>query len=91
MAWSDAARAAAAEARRAHKTARGNTFGYSVDYTVGMSRYSSDPVIRKQIAVRLRKLRMAGVKSMSDHLAFNSAVESTRVRNILRMIAKRRS
>ena len=75
MAWSDAARAAAAEVRRLHTSARRSKST--------MSRPPTDKLARKSIAQDLRVLRSGGPSTQQQHTA-EIAVASTRLRNLQR-------
>ena len=85
MAWSDAVRAAAAEARRLHFRAK-RIFGGKGEFVLKgnrtLAKKITRPAARLRLAEAIRKVRQTGVaKSSSD---FNHAVISTGYRNLLR-------
>jgi len=101
MAWSDAARAAALEVRRAHRNARGSKDNANIRKSIFKYKDGRVPKTgprtmwdvmssRQKIAADLRGLR-AGRKSivgLSGKRVAHVAVLSTRYRNLIRMLKK---
>jgi hypothetical protein len=95
MAWSDAARRAAAEARRLHAQARARAAGkgQSIAHRWFMERgYARvDNSLRRSLAERIRTIRRAqflvgpkGALTPGGKMVIKSAAESTAVRNYYR-------
>src|SRR5512135_329119 len=88
MAWSDAARAAALEARRMHARAWKEVERWPITTTPGSSSYWRSqvrPMSRKILAGKLRDIRKGGTGyrggAMTPYDVMYRAVSSTRARN----------
>lgn len=81
MAWSDAARAAAAEARRLHRQAvSGRSKSVYIEYMKNGLQNR-----RKLFAEYVREVRAGGhITGMSNKQVMQAAVKATRSRNLLR-------
>ena len=85
MSWSDAARAAALEARRLHSKAKGVVSGWSTSYDTS----HIGAAYRKEMAQQLKRIRKGAkytahtrfVPPLHAQDAMNMAVLSTRIRN----------
>lgn len=97
MAWSDAARAAALAARRAHSSARRGAHSFAVGMSPLSRTVALNTQTRKNLAGHLRAFRKGGAamrKSMkmgytADNL-YRDATASTALRNMMRRSGKKR-
>lgn len=84
MAWSDAARAAALEARRIHARTKQDKHSWQATYAKGESTHASvmsRPSVRKDLATKLKSMRKGMIPTLDRiHLSF-SAARSTALRN----------
>jgi len=88
MAWSDAARAAAAEARRQHMTAKQRTQSMSTDYARVHGGRLQSMVYRRGIATALKAVRSGeypgAFSAAAQKQLFRDATTSTAYRNTRR-------